>query len=153
MQNDLTKERFWKFVLKSEKCWLWTGSKTKKGGYGQISIKGKPFRANRFSWIIHYGEIPKGLMICHKCDNPSCVHPEHLFLGNQITNMRDMISKNRQNIARGCRKPACKLDEEKIKTIRSLYQNPFCARELADKFNVSKQNILDIVKRKAWKHV
>jgi hypothetical protein len=146
-------ERFWSFVHKSENCWIWTGSKTTCGGYGQISLKGKPFRANRYSWILHNGSIPKGLMVCHRCDNPACVNPYHLFLGDQTKNMQDMISKKRQNIARGSRKSFSKLTDDKIKMIRNLYKNPFSSKELSTQFCVSKQNILDIVNRKAWKHV
>ena len=150
--KESSENRFWKFVSKTENCWDWTGSKANYG-YGQLSINGKPVRANRYSWILHNGEIPTGLMICHKCDNPSCVNPEHLFLGDQTANMQDMISKKRQKISKGCEKSSCKLNETQVKNIRHLYKNPFSARELAEKFQISKQNIYDIVNLKAWKHI
>lgn len=151
--KETAEQRFWKFVNKTETCWLWIGSKTQGYAYGQISVGGVPIRANRFSWTLHYGDIPKGLMVCHRCDNPSCVNPEHLFLGDQKANMKDMVEKKRNHIRRGVDTTACKLDDEKVKTIRLLYQEPWSASELAGEFGVSKQNILDIVNRKAWKHV
>lgn len=66
--------------------------------YGQANYKGKKLKAHRLSWILHYGEIPENMVVCHKCDNPKCVNPEHLFLGTQRDNLKDMKTKGRQNI-------------------------------------------------------
>lgn len=144
--------RFWKFVEKTSTCWNWVGSKCFYG-YGQLSIQGKPKRANRISYEMHKGEIPIHMFVCHSCDNPSCVNPDHLWLGNQKDNMKDMKKKNRQNICKGSGKPQSKLKENDITQIRIKYKNPLSSSELAKFYGVSKQNILDIINRKAWKHV
>jgi hypothetical protein len=92
-------ERFWDKVVKSSGCWEWKGTKDNRG-YPRIATRrGKsPIRASRLSYIIHYGSIPKGLCVCHKCDNPGCVNPEHLFVGTQKDNMMDASRKNRLNV-------------------------------------------------------
>lgn len=94
-------ERFFKWVKKTDGgCWLWIGStnKVKPGsGAGQIRIKGRknPVLAHRISWEIHKGPIPEGMNVCHSCDNPPCVNPDHLFLGSQSDNLKDMFAKGR----------------------------------------------------------
>jgi hypothetical protein len=80
-------------------CWNWKGHKKK--GYGYFSLHQIAYRAHRISYQIIYGEIPCGILVCHKCDNPSCVNPQHLFLGTSKENTRDMISKGRLNPSRG----------------------------------------------------
>lgn len=87
-------DRFWQYVQKGDGCWLWTSNRHWKG-YGQFSYKGKPIYAHRLSWIITSGNIPDGLLVCHRCDNPSCVRPDHLFLGTPEDNTRDMYVKGR----------------------------------------------------------
>ena len=87
--------RFWKHVLKTKTCWLWTAS-LDSGGYGQLAYQpGKPMRASRISWIIHHGAIPKQFSVLHKCDNRPCVRPTHLYLGTQHDNVHDCISRGR----------------------------------------------------------
>lgn len=90
-------ERFWQKVDKSGKCWIWTGGRTSTG-YGIIG-KGKRghgfLKAHRASWIINVGSIPDRLLVLHKCDNPLCVKPDHLFLGTYKDNSQDMVSKGR----------------------------------------------------------
>lgn len=92
-------DRFWSFVEVSKNgCWEWSGSTDDKG-YGQISTnKGEaPIKAHRLSWSIHFGEIPEHLHVCHACDNPRCVNPDHLLLGTQKANMVDAAKKGRIN--------------------------------------------------------
>lgn len=83
-------DRFWAKVEKTEGCWEWTGSKSRKG-YGQFNEG----RAHRVSWEMHNGPIPEGMFVCHHCDNPPCVRPDHLFIGDNAANMRDAFAKGR----------------------------------------------------------
>lgn len=85
---------FWEKVDKSGNCWIWQGSVNKEG-YGGVQVKGMTWSTHRYSWFIEYGEIPKGLCVLHKCDNPSCVRPDHLFLGTQKDNVIDCYNKGR----------------------------------------------------------
>lgn len=87
-------DRFWRKVNKTETCWLWTGY-IEKRGYGRFGYNYKTIEAHRMSWIIANGEIPEGMIICHECDNPSCVNPDHLFLGTHKDNTWDMVDKGR----------------------------------------------------------
>lgn len=97
-------------------CWLWTKN-TVAEGYGTIRAWGKNWRAHRVSWVLHYGAIPAGQMVCHRCDNPSCVNPDHLFLGTAKDNASDMVRKNRQ--ARGLRAGRVKITPSIVWLIRT----------------------------------
>lgn len=93
-------QRFLAKVKKSTKCWEWTASKD-GFGYGMFSLYGKRQGAHRASWQIFKGQIPKKMYVLHKCDNPSCVRPGHLFIGTQKENVKDAVSKGRHKTNRG----------------------------------------------------
>lgn len=76
-------------------CWVWSSHTTTVSGYGKVTIETVPYQAHRLSWQWEYGPIPDGLFVCHHCDNKPCVRPTHLFLGTQIDNMQDALSKGR----------------------------------------------------------
>jgi hypothetical protein len=98
--NLSTELRFSRYVRKSKTgCHIWVGSKSQYG-YGKFYFEGKDVRAHRVSWILTKGKIAENCLVLHKCDNPSCVNPNHLFLGTQKDNMQDMINKGRNAKAR-----------------------------------------------------
>jgi hypothetical protein len=140
-------ERFWSKVDKktTEECWNWKASFC--GKYGQITVDKEKHLAHRFSWIIHHGN-PGNLLVCHKCDNPSCVNPNHLFLGTPLENTHDMISKNRKPL--GEKHRSSKLTTEQIYDIRACNLSQ---TQLAAIYGVDQSQISNIKNRKQWKHI
>lgn len=96
---NITMDRFWNKVNKTDGCWIWTASKTYQG-YGYFRLDGRMQKAHRVSYKILKGQIPNGMMILHSCHNPSCVNPEHLRIGTNQENMRDMSNAKRGNAGR-----------------------------------------------------
>ena len=146
--------RFWKKVEKTDGCWEWSGCKAR--GYGKMSVYGFGFAAEtatRISWRIHFGRIPEGKWILHKCDNPPCVRPDHLFIGDAQTNVDDMITKGRNratNRVFGESNHLSVLTESKVLEI--LKTKPG-TRGLAKKFGVHRDTVWNIRTGKTWKHL
>ena len=146
--------RFFTKVKKGKGCWIWLAYKD-ANGYGKLSWveRGHPIHAHRASWIIHYGKIPQGHCVLHRCDNPPCVRPDHLFLGTQIDNIRDMVRKRRQRSAIGENNFNSKLTAQLIYEIRILASTGRTYRSLGAQFGVSHGMIGHIVKKRAWSHL
>ena len=134
-------------------CWEWTMGRDSKG-YGTISFKGQSStRAHRLSWELHRGPIPDGMHVLHKCDNPGCVNPDHLFIGTHDDNMADKAAKGRAPSMAGEACPVSVLTDEAIDDIRREYATGLVKqRELAAKHGVSQTNISSIVRRATWRH-
>lgn len=141
-----------------DECWPWTGTRTAKG-YGLISQgprgAAKRFIASRVAWELTHGSIPDGMLVCHRCDNPPCVNPAHLFLGTNDENMADMATKGRARggTVRGEDHGNALLTDALVAEILSLRQQRTPIAELADRFDVGEGTIKDIVQGKTWQHV
>ena len=146
-------------------CWLWLGTKDKKG-YGKILRKAngrrRCFRADRMSYLIFVGPIPKGMFVCHNCptgDNPSCVNTGHLWLGSNSDNMKDAHKKGRivymlPPPKRGSLNCAAKLKEDQVIEIRSKYASGIYTQyQLAEGYGVCQRTICLIVRREKWTHI
>ncbi len=150
-------ERFWQHVQKTDTCWLWTAGKNHKG-YGVIyHVDGKTRTAHRVSWELHLGPIPDGLLVCHHCDNPPCVRPDHLFLGTEKDNSQDAVSKGRKGapvLARGERHWNAKLTDTVVLEMRALYASgQYSMTELGAKFGVHKVTARNAIRGLKWTHV
>lgn len=147
-------ERFWRFVEKSEGCWKWTGNKA--SGYGRFAVGAKAdgyFLAHRFSWTLHNNqEIPEGMFVMHKCDNPECTNPEHLILGTPKENTQDMIAKGRKRTVApvGLGNGKSLLDEEKVRLIR---QSDLPHTVIARQLGVSAGCVRGVRIGRTWSHV
>lgn len=130
-------------------CWNWLLGKD-GWGYGQMTIKNKSIKAHRYFFEKANGEIPKGQNVCHSCDNPACVNPNHLFLGTQKENIADMFRKGRAVLV-GESHPVSKLTWAKVELIRKEYAAGVSQTELGHQYKVTQANISAVVKNKTWK--
>lgn len=147
--------RLWSKIEKQEpeKCWPWLSCRDKRG-YGVINSGGCGLRtfAHRVVWMLTHGAIPQGMCVLHRCDNPPCCNPAHLFLGTKADNLRDAAEKGR--MPRGEAHWRAKLTECDVREIRQQYAaGNISQRKLAKMFHVSEERIHSIVYRLAWKHV
>lgn len=150
--SNFWKEKFWKKVNKIDTCWLWTGRTGLNGRYGDFQTKWcKESSSHRISWYLHYGEIPKGLFVCHHCDNPLCVNPEHLFLGTPKDNTMDMIHKWRHQY--GEKHGNAKLTDDIVREIRELKDTGLIQEEIASIYGVDRSTVGLVLNNKIWKHV
>lgn len=151
-KQESAENRFWKFVKKTEDCWLWTGTITYRGHGRFRDGSSRNMGAHRFSWELHFGSIPEGLFVCHKCDNPPCVNPNHLFLGTHADNMEDMRKKHRA--AHGENHGTNKLLEKDIYAIRDkLSEGVFTIAEVAKLYGVSPSLVSKISQGRIWRHL
>ena len=152
-------ERHWDKIdfAGPDRCWLWTASTTIKG-YGLVWAGGKYRRAHREAYEAVNGPIPDGLVVRHKCDTPACVSPDHLELGTNADNTRDMMERGRNRCGRlkGSAHAMSKLAEIDIRRIRAAYvfRHPeFGCTALGRKHGVSRTTIGKIVSCKLWRHI
>jgi hypothetical protein len=145
------KERLFSKVKKHPNgCWVWSGATA--AGYGKIGRKRpmSPISVHRMSYMIHFGKIKDGLFVLHKCDNKLCVNPDHLFLGTQKDNIRDMRNKNRGT--KGENHPNSILTMKICRNIRKEYATGKTSLSiLGRKYNICFQHVHDIVKNRIWR--
>ncbi len=143
-------------------CWLWTLPPRNRAGYGGFRLNGKVEGAHRAAWMLFRGPIPlgegfHGTCLCHKCDTPACVNPEHLFLGSHTENVRDAIAKGRRSAGpparRGSDTPNSKLTEAKVVSIREHLKTKTPQQDIAALYGVSPATVTFIKQRKVWAHV
>ncbi len=139
--------RYWAKVRKTKTCWLWQGScNTSK--YGQFYFENKMATAHRVSWAMHFGSIPEGKHVLHRCDVKLCIRPTHLWLGTHIDNMKDMAEKGRAKYMRGAQHGNSKLKLNQVLKIKMSTGKSL--RWLADKYGVSFGHISKIKKGSRW---
>lgn len=158
-----TEESFWAKVARHEgnACWEWRAQKS-PSGYGKVTFRGRSWRAHRLAYVFEHGAIPAGLLICHHCDNPGCVRPDHLFAGESKDNSQDMVRKGRAAVGtrsgrytkpeRNCRgeaSPNSKLTWDDVDWIRSL-SGVATRYALAKSFGVTWSTVDGIIKGRAW---
>ena len=141
-------ERFLSKVAKTQSCWLWTGAKSGRG-YGAFRSPDEK-KAHRFSYSRYVGQIPQGLSVCHRCDNPACVNPDHLFVGTHTDNMKDKMSKGRGNHLVGTKHPRSKLTESQVLAIRADNRRQV---EIAESYGIKQAQVSEIKRRIAWTHI
>jgi hypothetical protein len=153
--------RFWSKVEKTETCWQWTAG-CFRAGYGAFQYQRRAWKAHRFAYMLTHGPIPEGLNVCHHCDNPACVRPDHLFLGTFADNSADMVAKGRQgkgdNVPtehrrRGVRHHRAKVTEDDVREIRRRHGAGETQTALAAIFGLDQTTVSDLVRWKIWRHV
>lgn len=152
-------DRFWEKVRKSEGCWMW-GGRLSRANRGRFYFEGKDWFAHRVSWMItNHEDIPDGMCVCHHCDNPACVRPDHLFIGTQKDNMRDMWKKKRHPIPTRTPHPKgeecswSKLKRHDVLNIIDLCRGGLSRRKVASKFGVDYGLINQIMSGRSWASV
>ncbi len=150
--------RFWPKVAmttpEDDYCWTWMGGRSARG-YGCFYWDGQQSSAHRAAWVLTYGPIPKGMVVAHRCDNPSCVRPTHLFAGSQLENVQDMDRKGRRRSVspRGEERTARKLSEAQVVAIRDSHRAGISTVVLGREYGVNPTTVQRIVRREDWAHV
>lgn len=151
--DGVAESRFWALIslnFAPGACWLWTGDTT-GAGYGRFKHGGHRISANRIAYALFNGETPSGMFVCHKCDNPGCVNPNHLFLGTPTDNMVDKVAKKRH--AHGERTGTSILKTAEVLEIDRLLAEGASLKRVADAFGVSKRTVHKIKARQNWTHL
>ena len=143
IRRNTVQDRLWRRVDKTGNCWLWTGGKT-TAGYGICKINRVRWYVHRLSWTVCRGTIPDGMFVCHHCDTPACVNPDHLFLGTQADNMGDSAKKGRT---------ARKLDNDAVLDIRRRLAAGEKHRDIARVHGVCSRTVWHILHGKTYRHV
>lgn len=149
--TDRVKRRFWKYVKKSRGCWEWIGANA--DGYGVFGIGYKMYKSHRVSYEIHFGKLVSHLRVCHECDNPSCVRPDHLFLGTQQANIHDCIRKGRRHNPSGDAHHRSTFSTEEVLLMRELSEHGIPVPLLAGFFESPYSTIDKVVRGISWKHL
>lgn len=151
--SPLSKERLLAGVKKDPDtgCWLWQRS-CNQYGYGYMHSAKKRYSTHRVAYELYIGPIPEKMLVCHTCDTPNCVNPDHLFLGTPFVNQQDMKSKKRSTI--GVTNPMAKLNEDDIRAIRkACTEYGLMQKDVAVVWGVSKSSVANIMAGKTWSHV
>lgn len=145
-------DRFWEKVDRSGACWIWTAS-TRGDGYGAFQVEThRQISAHRFSYELHHGPIPAGMVVMHSCDIPRCVNPDHLSVGTSAENAADSARKARRH--RGSRNSQAKLTEGQVLDMRERYAaGGVTHADLAQAYGVSRALVSVIITRKIWSHL
>ena len=153
LDHPTDRDRFFQFVSRTDDCWEWQGYRGPVDRYGRFMVKrpdGKrtPRLAHRASWELHSGPIPSGLQVLHRCDNRRCVNPEHLFLGTQLDNIRDMDAKGRRVTWLHA------LDATSVRQIRERYaQGGITQAQLAKEYGIAPITVSRVVRRVMYRDV
>jgi len=176
-------DQFWERVDRSgDGCWEWLGAtNNQRGGYGHVRYQGRSMRAHRLAFELAYGFAPGTEMVLHRCDNPPCCRPEHLFLGTHVDNMRDMRQKGRsavgdrnglrvhpesrhfgdrnglrkhpEKVLRGERNSKAKLSEDQVRMIRKRFLAGESSSKIASELPISPRSVRRIASGERWAHV
>lgn len=155
MMTHLLRSRLMKnrLINTETQCWEWTGTKS-KGGYGQFTVRGIGYKPHRVSASLFLGfPLSSNLAVCHKCDNPSCFNPQHLFVGTFSENIRDAVQKGRWIHTRGEKNGRAKLSEDDVLQIRLALAFGASVATMAKRFGMSFKTVSKIKLRQRWAHI